>query len=661
MKLPVLLFVCLSCLISWGQSPEKAILSFKVSAHTMGVTPRGSLVIMTENGEVAFADSIQDYWRTEDIAAKLGREADLGSRLENLTFFNRDTGFVSGFSYGRNKSNIIYHTANGGRSWKEVDFGQDGPVDDATQLDDGEAWLSVAGSGIAYTKDFGLTWTKLSIPDVKERFAAMFFNTEREGIIGSLWNTIACTGDNCQTWKKIPTPLDQKKYHKTDLHSRPEINRVAIFGDYLLVIQENLVFYTKRDSINWVWLPDYTNFYTDAANKGLYFMTSKRELIHMDRQLKPLFRSNRSVGPSLHILCSDGKLYILGIDTVLQFNEQGFVSSSLYTRGSGEGTPAIAGYSNNYIYGTIGNRVYKRSYEGNWTYQYTHPFTLHGEKIFFPNDSLLIYQTREDSLYYFYASDGRVKATTLQHVINDFCEAGIEQIEFAKINSGCFYYSLDKAIYIRRDGSFVLDDVRSQGDRQTKQLTNCPAEIDEDVLDRFVKELPLLVSKKATIEDLGFSDRQYAKCKRDILAFRRSIEAGEKEKVTPFHLFKNNLDFPRLLTLVDSVRYVDKAALDHVLNNPYEIISTSSTTVNLQLVNSRGEKLTLLHNYSEGPSAYYFPWTMSLDGLRLQSTAIGIYDFMRTAYPAFLNSPDKMPILYAIVKQMYLGDVSTVW
>ena len=232
-----------------AQPDEKTLLKFESGAFSMGVNNHEQICVGTRVGEVAFTDSVKGFWRKGNINPGSGSSLS-GELIDNVCYFNADTAFVSGFINNKNKYNIIYHTVDGGKKWKPVDFGMDGWVDDAAYLDNGEAWLSVAGAGIAYTKDYGFTWRSLSIPYLKERFAKIYFNSKREGIIGSLWNVMAYTQDNCRNWTTIPTPLSQEKYKKTNPQGRPQIDRVAIFKDYFLVIQENLVFYSRRDTVN---------------------------------------------------------------------------------------------------------------------------------------------------------------------------------------------------------------------------------------------------------------------------------------------------------------------------------------------------------------------------------------------------------------------------
>ncbi|HEY8895660.1 MAG TPA: hypothetical protein VIM79_12620 [Niastella sp.] len=142
-----------------GQSAGNP-LQFKSWGISLGVGKDGCLALGTKVGEVGLTNSITGNWRRVDVP---GAEKVISFvTIENPCFFNKDTGFVSGSIYSKKERNdIIYHTTDGGSKWKTVKIGQDGPADDAVYNDNGEAWLSVAGSGIAYSTDYGFSWKKM--------------------------------------------------------------------------------------------------------------------------------------------------------------------------------------------------------------------------------------------------------------------------------------------------------------------------------------------------------------------------------------------------------------------------------------------------------------------------------------------------------------------
>src|SRR5262245_37363357 len=150
MRLTFFLFGLLSSTIIVAQSPILP-LNFSSYAIKLGVSKDENLTLTTRMGEIGVTSSINDSWHRADF---LKERTSSGVTLDQSIFFNKDKGFVSGFISSKSgKYDIIYHTTNGGLKWNAINFGEDGWVDDATNLDNGEAWLSVGGRGIVYTAD----------------------------------------------------------------------------------------------------------------------------------------------------------------------------------------------------------------------------------------------------------------------------------------------------------------------------------------------------------------------------------------------------------------------------------------------------------------------------------------------------------------------------
>lgn len=147
MRVPVLvLFV--ACLfqfsISFAQTAEKVELSFDSYAFAMGVNKQEQVIVGTGMGEVALTDSINGLWRKCRVKPGAGFLLNTAI-INNICYFNADTAFVAGLITGKDQHQIIYHTVDGGKNWKPIDIGSGAHVNDASFLDNGEAWLSMEG------------------------------------------------------------------------------------------------------------------------------------------------------------------------------------------------------------------------------------------------------------------------------------------------------------------------------------------------------------------------------------------------------------------------------------------------------------------------------------------------------------------------------------
>lgn len=602
--LPLIITFLFQFNTSFSQVTKKPLLYFSSHAFALGIGKNDKPIIGTRRGEIAYLDSPKALWSktnidTGHIMSKL--------YIDQICYFNADTAIVSGFIENNNKTSFICQTLDGGKNWKPINNGMGG-ARDAAYLDNGEAWLGDPGTGIAYTTDYGQTWSSLAYPVNTEAFNKMFFNYKREGIIGSLWNVLAYTRDNCKTWVYLPTPLNQGKYRKIALGARPQFNRVAIFNDYFLVSQENMVFYSKTDTVNWIQIPGYTDFYTDAVNSALFLERSKGKFTKYDNRLQPTwsFESIRNYDAAI---CRNGSLFILGENKLLQVNSANQLTvSPLYT--------------------------YSR-----WALE-LQPQPIRNDFTGINNSDL-----------------------------KQFCDKGIKTIIFSigvEKYHGHVHHS-DTAVYELKGDRFVLARKVHKG-QAIVDLQDNAVEIDKQVVDRFVKIIPAIHQKRqVTIDDLGFTQSAYDSCKQNILAFKTYIDGkpdvfkeGEEEKEGTFRFYVNNLDFNKLIELTDSVKTIDPA----IINDYFKTDDTyygdefglSGNSTRFVLVNENNEVLRFEATINRDSAPFYFPWKITLNGAHSKNMSIEINRFLKDVYSSFLSG-SKVQMIQFLVKTLYIKQI----
>lgn len=181
-------------------------------------------------------------------------------RSTEIIKFNNDTIIVAGYledlsnSKPRHekKTNVIYKTSNGGLNWKQIKFDGDAWIYDAFHKNDGKIWMGGSDNYIHYSNDFGETWSKKPKPfNPVNRVLSIFMVDSQYGIAGGLHNGLATTKDNWNTSKQIETPIDQGKFKILNPSARDRIDDIAIIDSIILINQNDYIFYSKRDSINW--------------------------------------------------------------------------------------------------------------------------------------------------------------------------------------------------------------------------------------------------------------------------------------------------------------------------------------------------------------------------------------------------------------------------
>jgi hypothetical protein len=239
-------------------------------------------------------------------------------------------------------------------------------------------------------------------------------------------------------------------------------------------------------------------------------------------------------------------------------------------------------------------------------------------------------------------------------MIRKFCEAGIYKIIFDAGSQGCFHSYSERLTYTHDDDSFGSPVEESLGSNHKEVLPHNPDEIDGKVIADFAAIIPQLFQKDqlCTIDDLAFTEREYEQCKKDILKFKAASELNKKNQATGFNFNKNNLDFDRLVRLVDSVKHIDKQTLNRIWFDESDGWSTTTFWKRVQFVNNNNESLSIVSTHYNS-DAFCFPWTVSLDGYSVNTTNFNINRFISKAYPLFLSGTDRLTVLHSLVKAIY--------
>ena len=633
-----------------------APLNFRSAGLKLGVTNDEHLILITKVGEIAIADSINSKWKknkTEKVTSIFD------GTLENINLFNRDTGIISGFINRKDDIyDILYRTVNGGKSWDTINFKQNGWVDDVINLKNGEAWLSVSGADIAYSKDYGLNWDKLKIPNKNERYSQIFFNSSNEGLIGSLNNSLAYTNDNCKTWKILKTPLDQKKYNKSNDEDRPQFNKVAIYKNYFIVQQEEFVFYRNRDSLEWNISIRSQSFSTDPENTALFLHQKNGYILKVDDKFNAIFKfkiENRIYDAT----CNNGNLYLVGLNTIKKINDKNEISETkLILKDSLEFSPDYFGINKK------GNRIgsnkldiYEETeYEKKYLLIFTLPNTLEGCLISQLDKNNIICNIR-DSMFEFNLTGNLISKKSVLEIINSFSKSELKSIQFENGNSGCYNFELNQLKYEKQDNGFKNPAEGLKKGEGNNKFSNYEAEIGLNIVEKFISNLEsiLFEKKNTTIKELEFTEKEYFQCKKDIEDFKnKSLKSSWRSKIrdNEFYINGNNIDYQLLSNLVDSLKNINPIELNISLKNLAELYSTSRAWKTIEIVNINGDKLKINSVFYE-PNAFYFPWNVELNGLGINSTDIRIYKFINEIYPTFLEKQNRINILHKIVKDMY--------
>lgn len=309
--------------------------------------------------------------------------------------------------------------------------------------------------------------------------------------------------------------------------------------------------------------------------------------------------------------------------------------------------------NNNDLYGAVGNTIFTATdpTDIEWKYAFTLPFAVDAPNQIIINNNRLLYATK-DSLYYYNIPQHTATITTRQALLADFCKHAITRVSFSTGYSNCDGNGSDAIIYnTRNKREFVLSKIDT-GKIQypSTKLKAEKTTINKKNVTKFLNEICLHYDKQPVLKDIGFTENDYQQCKTDIKNAQHTKYRNFQQK--GFYFDKKNLNYDRLITLVDSIKNMDSITLNHALSH------LDSKTLNLTywitagFTNDVGSRLSISCQYFE-PNALYIPWELNIDDAVVIATAPAILSFFKDNCPSLLAEQNKVPILYELVKYLY--------
>lgn len=116
-------------------------------------------------------------------------------------FVDSSNGWISG------KSGFLYHTQDGGKTWKKQNSGVNDPLFEIDFVNDKQGTTVGQHGLVLTTDDGGETWTKRETP-VEEALLTLDFFNSTNGMAAGDWGKIIGTRDGGKTWTDISLTED---------------------------------------------------------------------------------------------------------------------------------------------------------------------------------------------------------------------------------------------------------------------------------------------------------------------------------------------------------------------------------------------------------------------------------------------------------------------
>lgn len=288
----------------------------------LSVAPDGRVWLASYMGNTYTADRIDGDWRYGPIQNRDTTGLDLGPPLEAVSFFTPDTAFIWGHIVGGEQfdEGSVYRTTDGGATWDTVPAGNTGWIQDAFVLPSGEAWMGGSSGNVLYSLDYGATWRERA-KLFDQHVMGLYFDGAGNGVAGSLGNALKLTRDGGTTWRALPTPQDQRRYARPHgSGEKDRIERVALFGGFVLAAQGGDVFGTRAERTDWKPLPGgpHPLFAVDRERGRVVAVTRAGRVEWFDSTLRPV-RAAPGVlrAPAQDLVARGGQAYVLDVHSAL--------------------------------------------------------------------------------------------------------------------------------------------------------------------------------------------------------------------------------------------------------------------------------------------------------------------------------------------------------
>lgn len=250
MKQLIIIVMSLLAIMAYAQEDYRERINLDWTTPEPAISPKG-LIAMAANTTIYVTDSPEKGWQGIPMPVnKISGITDLCWSSDNILIASdndnlyaleiADDGTVKPLEISNAPNANKLRSDGHGRVW---------------------AWGSTK---VFYSSDSGRSWNEVahiqeledldnqSILDTHDINDLYFDSDGKRGLIGSNCNELYLTLDNCKTLLRIPTPLDQKAYQKSEASRNSSIiNKVRILGDYYIVEQDHKAFISSTKDIRW--------------------------------------------------------------------------------------------------------------------------------------------------------------------------------------------------------------------------------------------------------------------------------------------------------------------------------------------------------------------------------------------------------------------------
>ena len=611
------IFILIFPLPVFSQEAHLARLPISGWVRELGISPSEEVWVATTAGNIYYTRHAGDLWHLGPFGSFAQNQ--MGETFDRINFFSEDTLMISGYLHDGDKRSFVYWSGNYGKTWEKVFFDQSSWMDAAYINHKGKAWISSSFQHIYYTANNGKDWT--AFDNLKKfndlRFSSIFFSKdEKTGLFGAYNNVIYKTANNCKSWKRITTPLDQKKYQNLSDEANTDIEKIRLFGRYYIVNQHGRVFITNSGHIDWKYLPDIADFEV-TENGALYTVNRDESISIYNCGFVKTWQSRQKLTEApMAIGVRNDKLFALTAEYLYKISTDEFTSSQVFTDELPIPEPGLKLTFQGRQLGFESRDVLCfDTATARWFRIMTLDFPISNAIVF--NGQLLVSDIRFN--YHKLNPDTR-SITDYNLPANLFTGQSVTEMDFECEVWSCGGVRQWQRSYLKRFNEFVADKSLSS----PEYLPGAVNEIDEATVRKLIEEIQRSRFSGISIADLGLSNE-------DIQSFQKYIDRESRRIKTSgvYIADRSNLyEFPGEHT--DFGFYKSAAAglfklRESTVNSVFQQSGGKpGTTIiwrRVIFVFGDGKKLTI-ENSDYKPNYLYTPWQVDYDGIKFTANSI---------------------------------------
>ncbi|MGE3801549.1 MAG: WD40/YVTN/BNR-like repeat-containing protein [Candidatus Kapaibacterium sp.] len=651
----ILLLIVLSALSAHGQIKDRrADLEIFGKIEEISVSPDEHIWLVTSRGETFYTTNIDSSWHSGLPSSELIEKYYLTPHFERISFFNKDTGILTGYistDSNRISSNGYYLTIDGGNSWELLDYGGSSWIYTAVVDNKGNAWLGGSGKRIHYSNDYGRNWVPLTIPyKTSDRTYSLYMVDSENGVAGSDNNEVIVTKDNWKTVTYIATPYDQKKL-KSKIRDK-RIKKLLLWGDYIVASQDNGVFYTEQQNIDWKPFPVHiVDFAFDKKLSRLFVVTDSLSIALFNSPNDwQIIDSDPLDSYPTDLVVVNQNLYILDrANRVYAVRDREVTKVIPYTFDMTWFEPAIVRKSSPNDWGAVKQYIYLSTTDSIDWYRFDElPFFIADMQLIDSNNAIL--WDNSNRAYSYSLDDRTLKPYTFKRPLKEFLASSIVSFAIQWGQMDCFAAFSINHEYKKKGSESILTLDLSKSRSQF-----AIAEISIDSLFQILTEIDFSPSRIPDIHQFNITDQD----KRDFIEHIYAIQYREnviREALIEYEGADDGtyrtIDEDFYSSVVYIVDTLESSVLANVLSQPEPIFSTTNYWIRVVIVNDNNDTVTLSRKYEEVVNPWFMPWQAECGKLHFNCYNLDFSKFIKWKLPRYL--PDYVFTNWYLLKK--IGD-----